>query len=232
MELTLKHTLHCLETAIVFPNALGNRLSAQRHPLPGWAADIGCDNWPRALLKYIVSHPAVTCAIPATSQVGHRRQNMAAARGPRSAAGCGVAPAHGSRVLGAVTHMAPCSPDRGHPGGNRWTGPSIWPAADYRSVGRDGMLVWAARWRAPTDRTLRLRAPGAPVASGRGVKGAKHSRASGAAPGTAGSAQTRRMGQSANLGKPVYSHQPARSSSQRHSCRSARFFSRCSSSIT
>ena len=33
-------------------------------------------------LKFVVSHPAVTCAIPATSQVAHLRQNMAAARGP------------------------------------------------------------------------------------------------------------------------------------------------------
>ena len=55
---------------------------AQRHPLPGWAGDIGCENWPQVLLKYIVSHPAVTCAIPATSQVAHMRQNMGAAQGP------------------------------------------------------------------------------------------------------------------------------------------------------
>jgi diketogulonate reductase-like aldo/keto reductase len=55
---------------------------AERHPLPGWAAEIGCDNWPQVLLKFIVSHPAVTCAIPATSQVDHMRENMAAAAGP------------------------------------------------------------------------------------------------------------------------------------------------------
>ena len=55
---------------------------AERHPLPGWAAEIGCDNWPQVLLKFIVSHPAVTCAIPATSQVEHMRENMAAAVGP------------------------------------------------------------------------------------------------------------------------------------------------------
>lgn len=53
-----------------------------RHKLPGWAADIGCDNWAQAALKFVVSHPAVTCAIPATSQVAHLRQNMAAASGP------------------------------------------------------------------------------------------------------------------------------------------------------
>ena len=54
----------------------------QRHPLPGWAADIGCRYWAQVALKFVVSHPAVTCAIPATSQVAHLRQNMDAARGP------------------------------------------------------------------------------------------------------------------------------------------------------
>ena len=53
----------------------------QRHPLPLWAAEIGCDGWPQFALKFIVSHPAVTCAIPATSSVAHVRQNMGAARG-------------------------------------------------------------------------------------------------------------------------------------------------------
>lgn len=53
-----------------------------RHPLPGWASEIGCDSWAQVALKFVVSHPAVTCAIPATSQVAHLRQNMGAALGP------------------------------------------------------------------------------------------------------------------------------------------------------
>ncbi len=53
----------------------------KRHPLPPWAAEIDCDNWAAFLLKFIVSHPAVTCAIPATSRVDHMRENMAALRG-------------------------------------------------------------------------------------------------------------------------------------------------------
>lgn len=53
-----------------------------RHPLPSWAAEIGCTTWAQVLLKFIVSHPAVTCAIPATSNVDHVRENLAAARGP------------------------------------------------------------------------------------------------------------------------------------------------------
>lgn len=47
-----------------------------RQPLPGWARQIDCDNWAQIFLKYIISHPAVTCAIPATSRVDHMRENM------------------------------------------------------------------------------------------------------------------------------------------------------------
>lgn len=53
----------------------------QRHPLPGWAADVEARNWAQLLLKFIISHPAVTTAIPATSNVGHMRENMGAMRG-------------------------------------------------------------------------------------------------------------------------------------------------------
>ncbi|OYD83629.1 aldo/keto reductase (plasmid) [Azospirillum brasilense] len=52
------------------------------HPLPSWAADIGASNWAQFVLKFIISHPAVTVAIPATSQVAHVRENMAAMTGP------------------------------------------------------------------------------------------------------------------------------------------------------
>lgn len=53
----------------------------ERHPLPLWAAEFDCANWAQLFLKFIVSHPAVTCAIPATSRVDHMRENMGAARG-------------------------------------------------------------------------------------------------------------------------------------------------------
>ncbi len=53
----------------------------QRHPLPAWAGELGAANWAQFLLKFIVSHPAVTCAIPATSQVAHVRENLDAAVG-------------------------------------------------------------------------------------------------------------------------------------------------------
>ena len=51
-------------------------------PLPAWAADIGCASWAQLLLKYVVSHPAVTCAIPGTSKPRHMRDNVAAGMGP------------------------------------------------------------------------------------------------------------------------------------------------------
>jgi diketogulonate reductase-like aldo/keto reductase len=54
----------------------------QRHPLPAWSREAGAGNWPEFLLKFIVSHPAVTCAIPATTQVVHMTENMGALRGP------------------------------------------------------------------------------------------------------------------------------------------------------
>ncbi len=54
----------------------------QRHRLPGWAAELSCDSWAQAVLKWIVAHPAVTVAIPATSRVDHVRQNLAAMQGP------------------------------------------------------------------------------------------------------------------------------------------------------
>ncbi len=50
-------------------------------PLPAWARDIDCDNWAQFFLKFVVSHPAVTCAIPATSRVAHMKENMGAGFG-------------------------------------------------------------------------------------------------------------------------------------------------------
>lgn len=49
--------------------------------LPGWAAELRCGSWAQAILKFIVAHPAVTCAIPATSQIAHVRENLLAATG-------------------------------------------------------------------------------------------------------------------------------------------------------
>jgi len=50
-------------------------------PLPSWAADIDCSSWAQVLLKYVISHPAVTCVIPATGKVANLQDNLAAGRG-------------------------------------------------------------------------------------------------------------------------------------------------------
>jgi diketogulonate reductase-like aldo/keto reductase len=60
--------------------ALTRALEGQ--PLPGWAGEIGCRSWAQLLLKFIISHPAVTCAIPATTRVDHVQENLEAAREP------------------------------------------------------------------------------------------------------------------------------------------------------
>ena len=60
----------------------GTLVRALAHqPLPPWASEIDCTSWAQIVLKFIVSHPAVACAIPATTRVDHVRENMSAARG-------------------------------------------------------------------------------------------------------------------------------------------------------
>jgi diketogulonate reductase-like aldo/keto reductase len=60
--------------------ALTDRLKKEQ--LPEWAAELGVSSWAQLILKFILSHPAVTVAIPATSRVDHVRENLAAAAGP------------------------------------------------------------------------------------------------------------------------------------------------------
>ena len=54
----------------------------QRQPLPAVATELACDSWAALVLKFVLAHPAVSCVIPATTQVAHVRQNLAAAQGP------------------------------------------------------------------------------------------------------------------------------------------------------
>ena len=49
--------------------------------LPAWAAEFDCASWAQFFLKFILAHPAVTCAIPATSKVKHLEDNMQAGLG-------------------------------------------------------------------------------------------------------------------------------------------------------
>jgi len=53
-----------------------------RRPLPGWAAELGCETWGEALLKFILAHAAVTCVIPGTGAPGHMAANARAGEGP------------------------------------------------------------------------------------------------------------------------------------------------------
>jgi len=50
-------------------------------PLPSFAAELAIASWAQYFLKWIVSHPAVTCAIPGTSKPGHMKDNLGAAQG-------------------------------------------------------------------------------------------------------------------------------------------------------
>jgi aryl-alcohol dehydrogenase-like predicted oxidoreductase len=56
-------------------SSIGNK------PLPPWASEIGATSWAQLLLKYVVSHPAVTCTIPGTTKLKHAEDNQAAGRG-------------------------------------------------------------------------------------------------------------------------------------------------------
>lgn len=53
----------------------------RNQPLPPWAAEFDCASWGQFFLKFALSHPTVTCAIPATSKVKHLQDNMLAGRG-------------------------------------------------------------------------------------------------------------------------------------------------------
>jgi len=50
-------------------------------PLPPWGGEFGAGTWAEFLLKYVLSHPAVTCAIPGTTSVANLETNLRAATG-------------------------------------------------------------------------------------------------------------------------------------------------------
>lgn len=50
-------------------------------PLPDWAAEFDCESWGQFFLKYVISHPAVTCAIPGATKARHAIDNVGAAYG-------------------------------------------------------------------------------------------------------------------------------------------------------
>ena len=65
-----------------YPLASGSALRAvSAHRLPGWAAEIDCTSWAQLLLKFVVSHPAIACAIPGTGNPEHMADNAGAGTG-------------------------------------------------------------------------------------------------------------------------------------------------------
>ena len=72
--------------AVLINMPFGGRRSGNLFPrlagreVPRWAVESGSATWAQFLLRYVVSHPAVTCAIPGTHRVAHLEDNMGAAR--------------------------------------------------------------------------------------------------------------------------------------------------------
>jgi aryl-alcohol dehydrogenase-like predicted oxidoreductase len=74
---------HGVATLINRPFENGGVFSAaERKPLPALAADLNCRSWAQLFIKYIASHPAVTCILPATRRVDHLEENLQAATEP------------------------------------------------------------------------------------------------------------------------------------------------------
>jgi aryl-alcohol dehydrogenase-like predicted oxidoreductase len=63
------------ETADLFGRVRGKRL-------PAWTEEFACTSWAQFFLKFILSHPTVTCAIPATGSAAHLMDNRKAGSGP------------------------------------------------------------------------------------------------------------------------------------------------------
>ncbi|WP_439887482.1 aldo/keto reductase [Pseudomonas sp. MBLB4123] len=71
-----------IATLINRPFARGQLFQRVRgRPLPDWAAEVDADSWAQLLLKFILAHPAVTVAIPATSKAHYMADNLGAGRG-------------------------------------------------------------------------------------------------------------------------------------------------------
>ena len=79
LPLAQEHGMAVLVNRPFMRGELFNRVRGKA--LPEWAAEFDCNSWAQFFLKFAVSHPAVTCAIPATSKVKHMIDNMGAASG-------------------------------------------------------------------------------------------------------------------------------------------------------
>jgi aryl-alcohol dehydrogenase-like predicted oxidoreductase len=74
---------HGMAVMVNLPFGRGRVLGHFRdRALPGWAGELGIASWAQFALKWVVSHPAVTAAIPGTATLRYLEDNLAAARGP------------------------------------------------------------------------------------------------------------------------------------------------------
>ena len=74
---------HGVATLINRPFGQGHHFNmVSGKPLPGWVKEHGISSWSQFFLKFILSHPAVTCVIPATARPQHAADNMQAGVGP------------------------------------------------------------------------------------------------------------------------------------------------------
>jgi len=85
-EQTVLKTATERRVAVVANVPLGGRggrnlQGVQNRPLPDWATDCGCTSWVQVMLKYAVSHPAVTCVISGSTNAKHIDDNQQAGRG-------------------------------------------------------------------------------------------------------------------------------------------------------
>ncbi len=80
LRLAVDRGLAVLANRPLAQGALFGKVRGQ--PLPAWVSEIGIESWAQFFLKYTLGHPAVTCAIPATSRADHLRDNMRAGFGP------------------------------------------------------------------------------------------------------------------------------------------------------
>lgn len=59
-----------------------NLLRDNKRVLPAWAADLNCSSWSEFLVKFVISHPAVTVVVPGTTKMDHMESNLKAGNGP------------------------------------------------------------------------------------------------------------------------------------------------------
>lgn len=87
-------------------------------PLPDFARELGIETWAQFFLKWVISHPAVTCAIPATANPEHLLENVAAMRGPLPDREMRVRMVHHMETIPGFDKLdeMPWYPDKTYPG--------------------------------------------------------------------------------------------------------------------